>query len=92
MRPFSICNGIWSLNEVYGIASLAQLAEHPLSKREVVGSNPTGGFCCNVVIVDFGCLALHTMQAYEKERQFNLCKIKASSGIFQMFELSGLKY
>ena len=24
-------------------ASLAQLAEHPLSKREVVGSNPTGG-------------------------------------------------
>ena len=26
-------------------ASLAWLAEHPLSKREVVGSNPTGGFC-----------------------------------------------
>ena len=25
------------------VASLAQLAEHPLSKREVVGSNPTGG-------------------------------------------------
>ena len=25
-------------------ASLAQLVEHPLSKREVVGSNPTGGF------------------------------------------------
>ena len=24
-------------------ASLAWLAEHPLSKREVVGSNPTGG-------------------------------------------------
>ena len=25
-------------------ASLASLAEHPLSKREVVGLNPTGGF------------------------------------------------
>ena len=25
------------------IASLAQLAEHPHSKREVAGSNPTGG-------------------------------------------------
>ena len=25
-------------------ASLAKLVEHPLSKREVVGSNPTGGF------------------------------------------------
>ena len=24
-------------------ASLASLAEHPLSKREIVGSNPTGG-------------------------------------------------
>ena len=27
-----------------GSASLALLAEHPLSKREFVGSNPTGGF------------------------------------------------
>ena len=26
------------------IASLAYLVEHPLSKREVVGSNPTGGW------------------------------------------------
>ena len=25
-------------------APLAELAEHPLSKREVVGSNPTGGY------------------------------------------------
>ena len=25
------------------VASLAYLVEHPLSKREVVGSNPTGG-------------------------------------------------
>ena len=25
-------------------AAIAQLAEHPLSKRKVVGSNPTGGF------------------------------------------------
>ena len=27
----------------YQFAALAQLAEHPLSKRKVVGSNPTGG-------------------------------------------------
>ena len=31
-------------------AAIAQLAEHPLSKRKVVGSTPTGGFFCFVEI------------------------------------------
>ena len=35
-------------------ASLAELAEHPLSKREVVGSNPTGGFRLERAVLDAG--------------------------------------
>ena len=29
--------------EQSAVAAIAQLAEHPLSKRKVVGSSPTGG-------------------------------------------------
>ena len=37
-------------------ASLAQLAEHALRKRTVVGSNPTGGlYCINLSQSDNGC-------------------------------------
>ena len=39
----------WELGTPGAAASLAELAEHPLSKREIVGSNPTGGFLTMVV-------------------------------------------
>ena len=37
------CIAVGSMSLTCTLASLAQLAEHPLSKWEVVGSNPTGG-------------------------------------------------
>ena len=40
-----VCLFMWVLWCGYAIAALAQLAEHALRKRTVVGSIPTGGSC-----------------------------------------------
>ena len=39
-------------------ASLASLVEHPLSKREVMGSNPVGGFACLCKPIQCVCTCL----------------------------------
>ena len=40
-----LCNCCANCEHVQADASLAQLVEHALRKRMVVGSIPTGGFC-----------------------------------------------